>query len=109
MGHFDELIEHLNRKKPKKGEDGYIGKPIIHENDKLLIVEYNYYYVTVLYDQGNTMPRPLYCPYKLSIEKPCVIKRDGGQELGTAFSEKWWASLEDVWLDLQSKWRKTIR
>lgn len=109
MGHFDELVEHLNKKKPKKGYNGYFGKPIIHENDKLLIAEYNYYYVTVLYDPDNTMPRPLYCPYKLSIEKPCTIKRDGGQELGTVFSEVWCPSLEDVWLYLQSKWRKTIR
>lgn len=31
MGYFDELIDHLNKKKPKKGDDGYFGKPIIQE------------------------------------------------------------------------------
>ena len=45
---------------------------------------------------------------KLSIEKPCVMTRGGSQDLGTAFSDSWWATLEDVWLELQSKWRKTI-
>ena len=108
IGYFDELIEHLNRKKPKKGNDGYFGKPIIHESDKLLIVEYNYYYVTVLYDPEYKMQRPLYSHYKLSIEKPCVITRGGTQDFGTAFSDSWWATLEDVWLELQSKWSKTI-
>lgn len=109
MGYFDELIKHLDKKKPKKGEDGYFGKPIIRENDKLLIISYNYYYVTVLYDKDNTMPRPPHHPYKLSIDRPCVIERGGRQELGTAFSETWCASLEDVWLDLQNRWKKTIR
>ena len=50
MGNFDELIVHLNRKKPKKGENGYFGKPIIHEDGKFLSVNYNYYYITVFYD-----------------------------------------------------------
>ena len=68
MGYFNELIVHLNRKKPKHGDNGYFGKPIIHESDKLLIVEYNHYYVTVLYDPDNKMQRPLYSPYKLSVE-----------------------------------------
>lgn len=108
MGHFDELIVHLNRKKPKKGDDGYFGKPIITERDNLLMVEYNYYYVTVFYDYEHIKQIPLYSPYKLQIEKPCVITRGGTQDLGTAFSESWWATLEDVWLELQSKWQKTI-
>ena len=109
MGYFDELIKHLNRKKPKMGDGGYLGKPIIHEKDKLLIVEYNYYYITVLYDPDNIIPRPLHCPYKLSVEKPCVITIGARQDLGTSFYESWWSSLEDVWLDLQNKWRKTIK
>lgn len=109
MGYFDELIEHLNRKKPKKDYNGYFGKPIIKERDKLLlVVEYNYYYVTVLYDPLYKMPRPPYHPYKLSIEKPCVINHYGGQELGTAFYEHWCRDLDDVWQDLQNKWRKTL-
>ena len=109
IGYFDELIKHLNRKKAKYGDDGYFGKPIIHESDKLLVVEYNHYYVTVLYDPDNKMQRPLYSPYKLSVEKPCVITRGGSQDLGTSFSESWWSTLEDVWLELQSKWSKTIK
>lgn len=108
MGYFDELIEHLNRKKPKKGYDGYFGKPIIREQDKLLVVEYNYYYVTILYDPSYTMPRPPYHPYKLSIERPCVIDQHGRQELGTAFYKRWLHDLDDVWSDLQNKWRKTL-
>ena len=109
MGYFDELIVHLNRKKPKKGNNGYFGKPIIRQSDKLLIVEYNHYYVTVLYDPDNKMQRPLYSPYKLSIDKPCVITRGGSQDLGTAFYEEWWSSQEDVWEVLQQKWKRTIK
>lgn len=109
IGYFDELIIHLNRKKPKQGDNGYFGKPIIQESDKLLIIEYNYYYVTVLYDPDNKMQRPLYSPYKLSVDKPCVITQNGAQYFGTSFSESWWATLEDVWLELQSKWNKTLK
>lgn len=108
MGYFDEIIEHLNRKKPKKGDDGYFGKPIIKESDNILYVKYNYYYVTIVYDAYNKMQRPLYCKYQLDVEYPCVITRGGSQELGTAFSTSWWSSQEDVWLTLQSKWRKTL-
>lgn len=108
IGYFDELIKHIERKKAKKGNDGYFGKPIIQELDKLLVIKYNYYYVTVLYDPEYTMQRPLYSPYRLSVEKPCVITRGGSQDLGTAFSDSWLATLEDVWLELQSKWSKTI-
>lgn len=108
MGYFDELIVHLNRKKPKQGNDGYFGKPIIQENDHLLIIEYNHYYATVLYDLDGKMRRPMYCYYRLYIEKPCVITQNGAQYLGTSFSEAWWSTLEDVWLALQSKWSKTI-
>jgi hypothetical protein len=107
-GYFDDLIDHLNRKKLKKGNGG-ISKPVITENDNILVIEYNYYYVTVIYDAENKMQRPLYSPYKLSIEKPCVITRGGSQDFGTAFSESWWATLDDVWLELQSKWKQTIR
>ena len=104
MGYFDELIVHLNRKKPKKGDDGYFGKPIITESDKLLTVEYNHYYVTVLYDPNNTSLRPKYCPYKLSIEKPCVIRHF----LATERYADWFATLDDVWVVLQNRWRRTI-
>lgn len=103
--HFAELIGHLQRKKPKKGENGYFGIPQIEiYKDNLLIIDYNYYHVTVLYDPDNKMPRPMYSPYRLYIEKPCVIH----QQLGTAFCESWWATQKDVWLELQSKWAKTI-
>ena len=109
MGNFDELIIHLNRKKPKKGDNGYFGKPIIQEKDNMLFIDYNHYYVTVYFDPLHKTPyQPRYCDYKLSIEKPCVISRGGGQDIGTAFSESWWSTLEDVWLELQSKWGKTI-
>lgn len=103
MGYFNELIIHLNRKKLKKGDNGYFGKPIIQESDKLLIIKYNHYYVTVLYDPDNIIERPRYSLYKLSVKKPCVITREGSQDLETAFSESWWETLEDVWLELQSK------
>lgn len=104
MGYFDSLIKHLNRKKPKKGNDGYFGKPIINEDDNWLIIEYNHYYVTVFYDIENKEQRPLFSPYRLSIEKPCEIQ----QTYGITFSDSWWATLEDVWLELQSKWKRTI-
>lgn len=53
MGYFDQLIVHLNRKKPKHGKNGYFGKPIIHEDGKFLSVNYNYYYITVFYDERS--------------------------------------------------------
>lgn len=109
MGNFDELIVHLKRKKPKKGDNNYFGKPIIQEKDNMLFIDYNYYHVTVYFDPLHKTPyQPMYCDYKLSIEKPCVISRGGSQDIGTAISESWWSTLEDVWLELQSKWGKTI-
>lgn len=109
MGNFDYIIERLNRKKEKKGENGYFGKPVVvEENELLLTIDYNYYHVAIEYDPDNKKARPLYCPYRLWIEKPCVITRGGSQDLGTAFSESWWPTLEDVWLELQNKWKKTI-
>lgn len=109
MGNFDELIVHLNRKKPKHGENGYFGKPIIHEDGNFLAVDYNYYYVTVFYDEDCKMARPLYSPYKLTIDKPCVITIGARQEFGRVYTESWRATLEDVWLELQSKWSRTIK
>lgn len=55
------------------------------------------------------MARPLYYPYRLSVEKPCVITREGSQDLGTSYSESWLASLDDVWKELQRKWSRTIK
>ena len=109
MGNFDYLIEHLKRKKEKKGNNGYFGKPIIEESELMLIVEYNHYHVAIEYDPECKKARPLYCPYRLWIEKPCVITRGGSQDLGTAFYEEWWSSQEDVWEVLQQKWKRTIK
>ena len=106
MGHFGGLIVHLNRKKSKKGEKG-ISKPIYEEdcNGTMLRIDYNYYYACVTYEPKRG---PLYRPYRLWIEKPCVINSGGGQFLGIAESETWCADEEDVWLTLQSKWAKTL-
>lgn len=103
--YFGEIIKHLNKKKPKKGEGGIVSKPIIipMSND-MIAIDYNYYYVTILCDKNHERQRPYYCPYRLYVEKPCVIQ----QTLGTTFSESWWPTQEDLWLTLQSKWGKTI-
>lgn len=109
---FENLIKHLERKKPKKGcpngKDHFVSKPIYRyeKNDNLhsLWIDYNYYYVYITYDEDK-----VWNPYKLSIDKPCVIERCGGQELGTAFYESVWSDEESVWIDLQQKWKKTIK
>lgn len=108
---FDNIIKHLERKKPKKGcvdgENHIVNKPVYHTETigqkQFLYIDYNYYYVCIVYDDEK-----VFNPYKISIEKPCVITRGGGQDLGTAFYDAVWHSEEDVWLDLQQHWKKTI-
>lgn len=104
MGNFDEIIAHLKRKKHKKGETkdgeyGYFGPPIYEEEKDSLYIWYNYYYVFIHYDDEK-----VFTPYSLDIEKPCIIR----QQVATAFSHSSWASQEDVWMELQQKWKRTI-
>jgi hypothetical protein len=103
---FNYIIEHLERKKPKKGRGPFnketaISKPLyeISEDGIVLCISYNYYWVNIIYDKSNWLN-----PYCLDIEKPCVID----QQVTTKFNRSHWHTLEDVWLDLQQKWKKTL-
>lgn len=111
---FEYLICCLERKKPKlgrpcKSEESFVSKPI-YEQEQLkenlfgLHIDYNYYHVYITYAEDK-----VWNPYEISIEKPCVICKDGGQYLGTSFYENEWADEESVWLDLQQHWKKTIQ
>lgn len=108
MMDFTYLETKLNKKKKKKGKDNYFGKPIVERHGNMLCIWYNYYYATILYDEDYTMPRPLYRPYRLDVEKPCAIQQNGAQYLGTAFTTEWLADQEEVWNRLQRVWSKTI-
>lgn len=97
-GVFDEIIKHLERKKAKPDyeSDGKPVKPKIEVEDCLkehcyamLIVHYNYYYMTVTY-----RPEKLN-PYEVYIETQCVFGRSR-QELGTKFWQDTWYEQKDV-------------
>lgn len=86
--YFDEIISHLNRKKPiltqptNKDAVWSISKPVIEisDNGNVLCVYYGKHYMAIRYVEDSA-----FNPYKISIETQCVFAHR--QEIGTRFYE----------------------
>ena len=98
---FDKILQHLNRKKPKITDNskGISVKPICIINENVLNVEYNHYYMQIIYCPDKINHYEVYIEYNLA-----VFGR-ARQELGTRWWRDQWHEQEDVIEYIRYKFR----